>query len=485
MKRMLISLVASACLTACGGAGFEQPEPVEANPAGIGEDVLARRLAEAITYPTIARAGEPGHNAETFADFQTFLERTYPRVFAELSPADLGHGTLWFTLQGSDPALDPAVLIAHQDVVPVEAGTESEWSYPAFDGVIADGYVWGRGAIDMKGHLVTLLAAMESLLEDGFAPVRTIHIGLGADEEVAGIGAGLMASWLEDRGRRAWFVLDEGGSLVLDMPLTGRPTALLAVGEKGYLTVEVTARTRGGHSSSPPDRTAVGLLARAIIAIEETPFEMGLDGGPVDEMLVALSGDMDGLQGFAAARPGLFGGLIVGAMKEEDAARAMLGTTIAPTVIRGGSVENVLPQRATALINLRLHPRTSIEDALGHLRAVVSGLDGVTIEPHAPGSEAPPVAAMSGPAWEIVAGAAAAFAPEGTPVAPSLLVAGTDSRFFTGVADNIYRYSPARIEMEDLSRIHGTDERMKTSNLPIMVDYFRTVMTGAGNSGAQ
>ncbi|TGY90440.1 M20/M25/M40 family metallo-hydrolase [Marinicauda algicola] len=485
MKRVAASLVACLVLAACGGSSFEQPEPVAPDRAGLSEETLARQLAEAIAYPTIAKAGEPGHNAEVFAQFQAFLAREYPRVFEQLDVTDLGHGTLWFTLEGSDASLDPAVLIAHQDVVPVEPGTEGGWTYPAFDGVIADGYVWGRGAIDMKGHLVTLLAAMESLLEDGFAPQRTIHIGLGADEEVAGIGAGLMASWLEERGRRAWFVLDEGGSLVLDMPLTGRPTALIAVGEKGYLTVEVTARARGGHSSSPPQRTAVGLLARAITAIEDHPFEMSLEGGPVDEMLVALAPDMEGLQGFAASNPGLFGALIVDAMKDEDAPRAMLGTTIAPTVIEGGIVENVLPQHATALINLRLHPRTSTEDALAHLREAVAGLDGVTIKPHAPGSEAPPVAAMEGRAWEIVAGAAAAFAPEGTPVAPSLLVAGTDSRFFAGVADNIYRYSPARIEMEDLSRIHGTDERMKISNLPVMADYFRTVMVEAGTSGAE
>lgn len=482
MKRILASLVASAALTACGGPAYEQPAPIQPDRAGIAADVLAQRLAEAISYPTIALAGTPGHNAQTFADFRAFLEESYPRVFAELAVEELGRSNLWFTLEGSDPDLDPAVFIAHQDVVPVEPGTEEGWTYPAFDGVIEGGYVWGRGAIDMKGHLITLLAAMESLLEEGFQPERTIHIGLGADEEVAGVGASLMARWLQARGKRAWFVLDEGGSLVLDMPMTGQPAALVGVGEKGFLTVEVTARTRGGHSSSPPERTAVGLLSRAVVAIEEHPFEMSLEGGPVDEMLAAISDDMDGLQAFAAARPGLFGGLIVNAMKEEDSARAMLGTTIAPTVIEGGIVENVLPQHATALINLRLHPRTSIEEALAHLRDAVADLDGITIEPYRPGSEAPPVASMSGRAWEIIAGGATAFAPEGTPVAPSLLVAGTDSRFFADVADNLYRYSPARIEIGDLARIHGTDERMKIENLPIMVDYFRTVIGEAGMS---
>jgi len=206
MKRLVFSLVACA-LAACAGADYEQPAPVEANPAGVSEAVLAERLAAAIGYPTIAMSGVPDHNRETFEDFREFLAETFPRTFSQLNVTDLGHGTLWFTLEGSNADLAPAVFIAHQDVVPVEPGTEAGWTYPAFEGRIADGYVWGRGAIDMKGHLVTLLTAMESLLEEGFAPARTIHIGLGADEEVAGIGASLMANWLQERGRRAWFHL--------------------------------------------------------------------------------------------------------------------------------------------------------------------------------------------------------------------------------------------------------------------------------------
>jgi carboxypeptidase PM20D1 len=484
MKRCLISLFAPIALVACGAPDNQAPAPVEANATSIGEEVLANRLAEAIRVPTVSRKDVPDHNAEAFATFRAWMETTYPRTFATLKATEMGHGSVWLTLPGRDTALAPAVFLAHQDVVPVEPGTEDGWTYPAFDGTIADGYVWGRGAIDMKGHLVTLLTAMETLLEEGYEPVRTLHLGLTHDEEVGGLGAQAMAAWLEARGERAWFVLDEGGSMVLDMPLTDAPAALVGVAEKGFLTVEVTARARGGHSSSPPDRTAVGLLGRAIVQIEEHPFEMSLEGGPVGEMLMALSGDMDGMQGLAASHPGIFGGLIVNAMKEDDAPRAMLGTTIAPTVITGGVVENVLPQEARALINLRLHPRTDADAALDHLRSAVADLEGVTVEPWSAWSDAPPVAATQGPAWDLIAGAAASHAPEGTPVAPMLLVATTDSRAFAGVAENLYRYSPARIEMDDLSRIHGTDERMRTSNLPLMVSYFRTVLAGAGDTGA-
>ncbi|MEO1039913.1 MAG: M20/M25/M40 family metallo-hydrolase [Pseudomonadota bacterium] len=476
---------AALMLAACGAPGSLQPEPVEPNPGALSEEALAERLAEAIRFETISRKGEPDASLGAFEGFRAWLTETYPRTFAALEVEDLGHGTLWLTLQGSDETLAPIVFIAHQDVVPVEPGTQSQWTHPPFEGRIADGYVWGRGAIDMKAHLVTLLTAMEGLLQDGFAPRRTVHIGLGHDEEVDGAGARAMAAWLIERDQRAWFVLDEGGAMVLDFPLTGEPTAMVAVAEKGFLTVEVTARARGGHSSSPPERTAVGLLAQALTRIQDNPFELSLEGGPVKDMLRAVSPDMDGMAGFAAARPGLFGSMIVDQMRQDDAARAMLGTTIAPTVISGGVVENVLPQEAHALINLRLHPRDSGKDALAHLRRAVDGLEGVTIEPYSSWSDAPPVAATSGPAWNIIAGAAASHAPEGALVTPGLLVATTDIRAFADAADNLYRYSPAEITLDDLARIHGDDERMAVTNLPVMVSYFRTVIYEAGMSEAR
>lgn len=487
MKMHYQGLLAAAALAlaACGAPEATQPDPIEPAPGPLSETALAEQLSDAIRFQTISRRGEPEHAMEAFTAFRAWLAQTYPRTFSELAVDDLGYGTLWLTLQGGDATLAPIVFIAHQDVVPVEPGTQDQWTHPAFEGRIADGYVWGRGALDMKGHLVTLLAAMETLLEDGFAPHRTIHIGLGHDEEVGGAGARAMAAWLDARDRRAWFVIDEGGAVVMDFPLTGKPVAMIAVGEKGFLTVEVTARARGGHSSTPPERTAVGQLAEALTRIQDNPFDQSLEGGPVKDMLRAVAPDMDGMASFAAARPGLFGPLIAGRMREDDAARAMLGTTIAPTVISGGVVENVLPQEARALINLRLHPRDTGEEAIAHLRRAVEGLDGVTIAPISAWSDAPPVASADGPAWAIVAGAAASHAPEGAPVTPGLLVATTDIRAFANSADNLYRFNPGRVTLADLARIHGDDERIATANLPIMVSYFRTVMREAGMSEAR
>lgn len=478
MKSALPVMLASALLAACAAP---QAQDITALNSGetFDQDEIAADLSRAIQFPTVSVPDYPRANWEVFQGFRAFLAERFPRMHAELSPVDLGDGQILFTWTGSEPGLDPIVLLAHQDVVPVEPGTEAQWSYPPYDGTIADGYVWGRGTLDMKGHLITLLHAIERHLENGSQLRRTIYISLGPDEEVGGVGARRAAQYLDDRGERAWFALDEGGLTIIDSPLTGEPAAMIGVAEKGYMTVTVTARARGGHSSTPPPQTSISLLARAITAIEENPFEHSLDGGPTRAMLVAIAPQLDGFGGYAAANNGIFGGLIQGQLMEQDAARALLGTTIAPTVIDGGVKDNVLPQEATALINLRLHPRDTIESALAHMRGAVAHLDGVTIDADQWASEAPPVADFHGEAWDLIAGAAAGHAPDGAPVVPFMVTGATDVRAFANTADNLYRYSAAHAQMSDAARIHGDDERIAVDNLDEMASFFYTLIDEA------
>jgi carboxypeptidase PM20D1 len=483
MKRF-IALAFCALLSACGAPEQAGPEPLEPAGSPYDDQALASLLSEAIRFQTISEAGDPRASWGAFEGFRVMLAERFPLAHARLNPRDLGDGALLFTWQGSRPDLDPIVFIAHQDVVPVEPGTEGDWTHPPFDGVIADGFVWGRGAIDMKGHLVTLMAALESLIAEGFEPERTIHVALGPDEEVGGLGAQRAAAAIAARGETAWFVLDEGGAIVTDFPLTGAPVAMIAVAEKGYLTVELTARARGGHSSVPPERTAVGLLAEAIRAIETDPFERSLEGGPTKAMLRALAPELDGVAAMAAARPGLFGPVLLGEVASSDAGRALLGTTIAPTIVSGGVKDNVLPQEARAVINLRLHPRDTVESALAHLRASVAHLDGVTIEADPQGANDPPAMAQTeGRAWDIIAGAAVGHAPEGTPAAPVMVPGATDIRHFDAVAENLYRFAAVRTSLEDFQRAHGTDERIPVDSLDEMTSYFRTLMRAAAGPG--
>ena len=481
MKRLAI--LASAAAAILGLQSCSAPDGLELTALNSGEafdqDQLASDVAAAIRFPTVSVPGFPRANWEEFEAFRGFLAERFPLMHAQLSPVDLGDGQLVFTWTGSEPDLDPIVLLAHQDVVPVEPGTEDQWSYSPYDGVIADGYVWGRGALDMKGQLITLLHAVERHLENGSQPRRTIYISLGPDEEVGGAGARRTASYLQESDQQAWFALDEGGLTIMDSPLTGAPAAMIGVAEKGYMTVVVTARARGGHSSTPPRETAISLVARAVTAIEENPFEHGLDGGPTRAMLEATAPQLGGFAGFAAANNGLFGPLIQGQLMEQDAARALLGTTIAPTIIEGGVKDNVLPQEARATINLRLHPRDTVESALTHLRASVAHLDGVSVEVDEWASNAPPIADTDGNAWALIAGAAAGHAPEGAPVVPFMVTGATDVRAFADTAENLYRYAAARAEMSDAARIHGDDERIAVDDLDEMAGFYYTVIDNA------
>ena len=465
-------------LSACGAPSVEEIQPLRQSVVFNANDI-ANDLSRAIRFQTVSSAYDPRANWEGFEGFRAFLAERFPLMHSQLAPQDLGDGQMLFTWTGSDADAQPIVLLAHQDVVPVEPGTADQWSYPPFDGTIADGYVWGRGTLDMKGHLIALLYAVERHLENGTRPQRTLYISLGPDEEVGGLGARRASQYLADRGEQAWFALDEGGLTILDSPMTDAPAAMIGVAEKGYMTVTVTARARGGHSSTPPEATAISLLAQAINAIEDNPFEHSLNGGPTRAMLDAMAPEMEGMAGFAAANNGLFGPLIRGQLMEQDAARALIGTSIAPTIIEGGVKDNVLPQEAVAHINLRLHPRDTVESALEHLRHSVRHIEGVSIEVDEWASNAPPVADFEGDAWQLIAGAAAGQADPGTPVVPFMVTGATDVRAFAETADNLYRYSPARAVMADAARIHGDDERIAVEDLARMSGFFYTVIAEA------
>jgi len=465
-------------LSACGAPTANEIRPLRQNVV-FDANEIAEDLSQAIQFRTISSASDARASWEAFEGFRAFLAETFPLLHAQLNPQDLGDGQLLFTWNGSDENAQPIVLLAHQDVVPIEPGTEDQWSYPPFEGQIADGFVWGRGTLDMKGHLIALLHAIERHLENGTQPQRTVYISLGPDEEVGGQGARRAAQYLADRGQQAWFALDEGGLTVLDSPMTNAPAAMIGVAEKGYMTVTVTARARGGHSSTPPRATAISLLAQAITAIEDNPFEHSLNDGPTRAMLAAMAPEMEGMAGFAAANNGIFGPMIRGQLMEQDAARALIGTTIAPTIIAGGVKDNVLPQEATAHINLRLHPRDTVDSALAHLRNSVRHLEGIAIETDQWASNAPPVADVDGAAWQLIAGAAAGQADPGTPMVPFMVTGATDVRAFADTADNLYRYSPARAVMADVARIHGDDERIAIEDLARMSGFFYTVIAEA------
>ena len=451
--------------------------PVNLAPApAIDVDLAAAHLGKAIRIGTVSRAEGVVENPEAFLAFHAFLQAAYPRLHAALRREVVADYSLLYTLPGSDTTLPPILLLAHQDVVPVEAGTEDAWEAPPFAGEVRDGYIYGRGAIDDKGSLVAVMEALETLLAQGFHPRRTVMMAFGHDEEVLGGGAQEIARLLGERSIRPWFVVDEGMVVLLDNPFTGKPAALIGIAEKGYLTVRVTARAKGGHSSMPPRETAAERLSRAILAIRAHPFAGYFDEGPIAKMLGAFAPHLGFAQRAVISNRWIFGPLLRSRIGSTPAGNALLRTTIAPTEIDGGTKENILPQEVHVLVNLRLHPQDSVERALEHLRRSVAGIDGIGIEVHGKPAEPSPVSSTTSDSYTLLAAAGGAHSPEGAAVAPMLVLGGTDSRFFAPLTENVYRFAPAWILQSEFSRVHGTGERLSAENLGRMVRFFAQLM---------
>jgi carboxypeptidase PM20D1 len=426
---------------------------------------------------TVSEQQQPDAHAQDFAALHTYLAQSFPRLHASLRRETVATHSLLYTWPGSDPSLPAVVLMAHQDVVPIAPGTERDWQVEPFSGEIRDGFVWGRGAWDDKGNLMSQLEAVEALVAAGFAPRRTILLAFGHDEEVGGSGAKAIAELLATRGTRVEFVVDEG-MLITEGMLKGLdpPAALVGLAEKGYVTVELTASATPGHSSMPSRRTAIGTLAGALARLSDTPMPARLTPLARD-MLETLAPEMGGANRVLLSNLWLTGGLVVREFAKSPSTDATLRTTTAPTIVAGGNKENVLPGEARALVNFRILPGDTSQDVLAHVRRVVAD-EGVRIVAVGEVHEPSRVSRIDTPAYRTLSSAIRALDPA-IVVAPGLMIGATDSRYFERLTDNVYRFSPVRVRAEDLSRFHGTNERIAIRNYGEMITFYHRLLSVA------
>ena len=439
--------------------------------------LAAQHLSQAIQIQTVSHQDAAEDQPAEWDRLHAWLQATYPKAHAAMTREVVAGHTLIYTWKGTDPSLAPILLMAHQDVVPVTPGTEADWKHPPFEGVIAPDGVWGRGAVDDKGSLVTLFEGAEILAAQGFKPRRTVMIVSSHDEEVRGQGARAAAALLRARGIKAEFVLDEGQAIISDNPITGGPVALIGIAEKGYATLKVTARAAGGHSSSPPkDGGGVVTLSKAVAAIGDHPFPMKF-AGPGAAMLTALAPSGPLPIRMAVANAWLFSPLIVAQTAATPAGAALLHTTVAPTMLKGSPKENVLPQDATAWINYRIAPGDSSAKVMAHTKAAVGDLAVDMVWTKTP-DEPSPVSSTNSLGWTTIAAVAGDLAK--APVAPGLVTAGTDSRYLAPVAKDVYRFQPMTFSLAGTTMIHGTNEHLSLENLEQCVQFYaRLIATAA------
>jgi len=432
------------------------------------------RLAGALSFPTISLAPV---DTQAFLNLDTFLLDNYPLADSLLWRTTFSGLSTLLRWPGKTASLEPVLLLAHKDVVPPDSNSLDRWTYPPFSGQLAEGNIWGRGAIDDKGSLLAIMEAIETLLEEGYQPDRTMYFAFGHDEEIGGSqGAAMMADWLRQEGIRFEFVLDEGMLLVedggggLDQPL-----AVIGIAEKGMLTLQLKVNTSGGHSSRPPGETAIGILAAAIQKLQDNPFPARLDGA-TRLMLDHIGPESGMLEKMVFANSWLTRKLLMAQLEKNPGTNAMIRTTIAPTIFKSGVKSNVLPATAEAHINFRILPGETPETVTQRVKEIINDPRIAVVANEKEDNTPPsPVSSIETFGFRVIEKTIREIFP-GVIVAPGLVIAGTDSKHYEGLAKGVYRFLPLAITNEELSQFHGNDERIAEEDYANMIRFYRQLI---------
>ncbi len=439
--------------------------------SSISAQDVAQHLAEALRFQTISHEGGGQLNADAFLGLHQYLVQTFPKLHEKLSREVVANYSLLYTWRGRDDKRKPILLMSHFDVVPVAPGTESQWTQPPFAGQIADGFIWGRGALDDKLGVLGILEAVEKLVSAGYQPERTVYLAFGHDEESHGRGAAAMAKLLGERGILFESILDEGGLITTGIiPGIAAPTALVAVAEKASVSVDLTVEADGGHSSTPPKQTAIGILSAAIKRLEDNPMPARISGA-VERSFAYIGPELHFGQRMVIANLWLFNPLVRQQLAANPTSDATIRTTTAVTIIEGGVKENVLPPKARAVVNFRILPGDKVKDVLEHVRQTVSD-SRVNIALHGDNPREPSrISSDDTQSFRLLQRTIVQIFPQAL-VAPNLSIAATDTRNYENLSDNIYRFAPAKIGADDLKRIHGTNERIAIDNYCDVVRFY-------------
>jgi carboxypeptidase PM20D1 len=487
LKRSLLGLLSLFILLAVvvlGNTYRKTTQQIDVQPVAHVEVDAARaaeRLGGAVRFRTITYDNRPDASAAEFEKLHAYIEQSFPLIHRTLKREIVGGYSLLYTWEGSDPNAKGIMLMAHQDVVPIAEGTEKKWSVDPFAGAIKDGFVWGRGSWDDKGNLFSMLEAVESLIAQGFKPRQTVYIVSGHDEEGGGErGAKKIAELLAARNVRLDFVMDEG-TLITEGVMKGldKPVALIGVAEKGIMTLSLHTHDEPGHSSMPPRETAIGMLSEALSQLERNQMPAGIDGVAA-EMFYTLAPEMSGASRLLLSNLWLFKPLVKRELEKSKGSNAFTRTTTALTVFHAGNKVNVVPAQAEAFVNFRMLPGDTQEEVIRHTHDAI-GNPAVKIERFGFAAEASPISATGSAAYRLMNTTIREVFP-GTVVAPGLMVAATDSRHMQPIADHVYRFSPVRVKEADLSRFHGTDERISIENYVQMIAFYHRLVTSASQS---
>lgn len=443
---------------------------VEVPQIGIQEDAVDR-LSESIRFETLGQ--EEGKYFVVFGEFINFLKKCFPEVFEKLKVKIFNEYTLLIELTGKDQTLSPGMLMGHYDVVPIE--NRNQWKQPPFSGKVVDGEVWGRGAIDNKSTIMAFFEVLSMLIKNNIRPERTLYFAINHDEEIGGIyGAKAIASYFKQKGIILEYTLDEG-SLVVKSGYPGikdKSVALIGIAEKGFMTLELTVKMKEtGHSSMPPLESSISILARSIDRLRQNPFPLKFHFA-VKEMFSATSPHMDFGFKFLFSNLWWSGAIIKNVFNQKAQTRAMVHTTMVPTVIKGGIKENVLPAKASVLVNFRIIPGETSDQVINRVRSVIND-EQVQISKYKPEDihESSPFSDIESQFYSMLKTEVHHHFKH-TVVAPSLVVTATDSRHVKQIAKDSYRFMPIELGIDQTKQIHGMNERISVKTYKKMISFY-------------
>jgi carboxypeptidase PM20D1 len=464
IKKLLIYVLCSILiliLIILYKAYAHQPSLIEASGKAkiiLDDSKPIQNLAKSITYKTISHPDYEKFNYEEFEKFLSWLEEEYSLIFEKLEKKYIGKSLL-LKWQGNNNNLNPILLTGHYDVVPVDDESGLAWINEPFAGIIDDNHVWGRGALDDKSGVIAILEAINYLLTKNFEPERTAFFAFGFDEEIGGNrGAAKIAEFFIEEQITLEWSLDEGSFLLEDIiPGLNKLIAIINVAEKGSLTLEIIGKSKGGHSSMPPSKTAVGNLAEALIKLEENPLPGKLEGLSL-ELFDNISRHMSFQRKILFANLWLFEPFINRTLSKSPSMNAVIRTTTAPTMLSASERSNVLATNAIGTVNFRLHPRDNPEKVINFVKKIIDNED-LHVRQAGEARQASQVSDWNTQGFEIISKSVREIYGD-IVVTPGLMVGGSDSKHYGKAAKNSYRFNPFPISNSELDGLHGINEKI-------------------------
>ena len=459
-----VLLIRAACFRPKSQA-YEAPEAIS-----LDREQAISGLQELIRCKTVSHSDPSQEDAQEFEMLVAMLPKLYPSVFQNCELRTFPERGILLKWSGKSHS-SPTVLMAHYDVVPAD---EAQWEKPAFEGIIEEGVLWGRGTLDTKATVNGILCATEHLISQGYQPENDCYFAFSGSEEINGKGAKYIVDFFLEHGIQPALVLDEGGAVVENVfPGVKAPCGLIGIAEKGMINAQYRTCSAGGHASAPKPHTPVGILAKACTKVEGHPFKMHLTK-PVAEMFDTLGRHSTFLYRMIFANLWCFGWVLdVLGKTSGGEMNALLRTTVAFTQMEGSSARNVIPPEAKMVSNMRLNPADSVESALNYLRKTVGdeSVEITALESFEPSR----ISRTDCEGWDKVSAAVAATWP-GCIVSPYLMVQCSDSRHYGAISDKVYRFSAMDLTSEERATIHGNNERIRLEGLCKAVEFYIRLM---------